>query len=170
MNEKRRRSILFHLLVPGEWQTNSDRPVPSANFCSSHFQGRGRTSLLPRSSAAISTSRVVGYKRRPSARQQQRIDATLNALVSWSVPTSTNPVFAPGDVVVGEIRRTLLRLRSACGVWEEVISSVDCFPPAGGFQASSFAAEPGIDQRRVSTFLIDGTGIACSIAVAEVLT
>jgi hypothetical protein len=36
------------LLVPeGNWQTERDSPVSSANFCSSNFQSRSRDPLLP---------------------------------------------------------------------------------------------------------------------------
>src|SRR5712692_6015399 len=66
MNENRRCSTLFHLLVPGgKWHTERDRPVSSANVCSSHFQRRSRTPLLPPPSAVMRIWRVRGYKRRP---------------------------------------------------------------------------------------------------------
>src|SRR5208337_1766321 len=48
MKEKRRCSILFHLLVPGgRWQTVMGMPSVSAKFWSSIFQRRTRWPLLP---------------------------------------------------------------------------------------------------------------------------
>src|SRR5262249_29801122 len=41
MKEKRRCSILCHLLVPGgRWLTTMSRPSSLASFCSSHFHSR----------------------------------------------------------------------------------------------------------------------------------
>ncbi len=46
--EKRRCSILFHLLVPGgRWLTTMSRPSSLASFCSSRFHSRTREPLLP---------------------------------------------------------------------------------------------------------------------------
>ena len=43
MNENKRCSILFHLLVPGgRWQTWIVNPVSQASLCSSHFHKRTR--------------------------------------------------------------------------------------------------------------------------------
>src|SRR5215210_8874711 len=48
MNEKRRCSILFHLLVAGgKWQTRISRPVWSARRWSSVFHSRVRLPLEP---------------------------------------------------------------------------------------------------------------------------
>jgi len=48
MNEKRRCSILFHLLVPGgKWHTVTGTPSSSASFWSSIFHNRTREPLLP---------------------------------------------------------------------------------------------------------------------------
>src|ERR1039457_308946 len=92
MKEKKRCSTLFHLLVPGgKWQTVSVSPVWSAKPCNSHFHSRSRHPLLPLASAVISSRRVRGYRRWPSARHQPQIEATANAPVSWSVPTLTKP-------------------------------------------------------------------------------
>src|SRR5271157_1759000 len=61
MNENRRCSILFHLLVPGgKWQTEISSPVSSANCCNSHLHNRTRAPLLPPESAAIDRRRVFG--------------------------------------------------------------------------------------------------------------
>src|SRR5258708_38696775 len=52
MNENRRCSILFHLLVPGgRWQTVMARSSSSANRCSSSFHKRTLAPLLPPPSA-----------------------------------------------------------------------------------------------------------------------
>jgi HNH endonuclease len=68
MNEKRRCSTLFHLLVPGgKWHTDSARPVSSANLCNSHFQSRKRDPLLPPASAVMRIDGALPYRRRPSA-------------------------------------------------------------------------------------------------------
>src|SRR5580658_8166961 len=46
--QKRRCSILFHLLVPGgKWRTAMLSGVSSANFCNSSFHSRTREPLLP---------------------------------------------------------------------------------------------------------------------------
>src|ERR1017187_4298736 len=93
MKENNRGWTLFHLLVPGgKWQTEIERPVSSANFCSSNFQSRNREPLLPPPSAVISNTRANEYKALPSLRHHPRMDATANAPVSWSVPTLTNPL------------------------------------------------------------------------------
>src|SRR6267142_3263228 len=48
MKEKRRCSILFHLLVPGgRWLTTMSRPSSLASFCSSRFHSLTREPLLP---------------------------------------------------------------------------------------------------------------------------
>src|ERR1700757_133856 len=48
MKEKRRCSILFHLLVPGgRWLTTMSRPSSLASFCNSRFHSRTREPLLP---------------------------------------------------------------------------------------------------------------------------
>src|SRR3982074_2707858 len=49
MKEKRRCSILFHLLVPGgRWLTMMSRPSSLASFCNSRFHSRTPEPLLPR--------------------------------------------------------------------------------------------------------------------------
>jgi hypothetical protein len=61
MNENKRCSILFHLLVPGgKWQTETYSPVSSANCCNSHFHNRTRAPLLPPESAVINRRRACG--------------------------------------------------------------------------------------------------------------
>src|SRR5713101_8238989 len=83
MNEKRRCSTLFHLLVPGgKWHTIIDRPVWSAKPCNSHFHKRSRYPLLPPPSAVINNRVAAGYNRRPSRRHQPRMEATAKVAVS----------------------------------------------------------------------------------------
>src|SRR6201998_636064 len=61
MKEKRRCSILFHLLVPGgRWLTVISRPSSLASFCSSRFHSRTREPLLPPPAAVISTRGASG--------------------------------------------------------------------------------------------------------------
>src|SRR5260221_9926085 len=61
MKEKRRCSILFHLLVPGgRWLTTMSMPSWLASFCSSRFHSRTRDPLLPPPSAVISNRGGVG--------------------------------------------------------------------------------------------------------------
>ena len=49
MNENRRCSIWFHLLVPGgKWQTEISKPVSFASRCISNFHRRTLAPLLPR--------------------------------------------------------------------------------------------------------------------------
>src|SRR5262249_29230830 len=61
MNENRRCSILFHLLVPGgKWQTETSIPVSSANRCNSHFHNLTRAPLLPPASAVINRRLAFG--------------------------------------------------------------------------------------------------------------
>ena len=55
MNENRRCSILFHLLVPGgKWRTSMDMSSSLASRCNSRFHSRRREPLLPPPSAVIS--------------------------------------------------------------------------------------------------------------------
>ena len=61
MNENRRRSILFHLLVPGgRWPTVIGTLSWSASFCSSSFHSRTHEPLLPPPSAVINKLRAFG--------------------------------------------------------------------------------------------------------------
>src|SRR5687767_1687087 len=81
--ENRRCSILFHLLVPGgKWQTEIDKPVRLANFCSSHFHNRNRDPLLPPASAVIRRSFAPAYAGRPISFHQRRIELTAKLAVS----------------------------------------------------------------------------------------
>ncbi len=98
MKEKRRCSILFHLLVPGgKWQTRIARPVWSASCCSSVFQRRVR---LPFGAAAVGSDRQGGGVRvalcaellPPAA---DRLDGELGGVV-------VDPDVDPADVV-GEV-------------------------------------------------------------------
>lgn len=58
MQENKRCSIFFHLLVPGgKWHTVIERPVRFANRCSSHFHSRTREPLLPPASAVMRRDR-----------------------------------------------------------------------------------------------------------------
>src|SRR5882762_6164549 len=101
MKEKRRCSILFHLLVPGgRWLTTMSRSSSLASFCSSRFHKRTREPLLPPPSAVISNRVASGYRARPRLRHHWRMLFTAKAAVSWSTPTLTHPIFAP---VVTEI-------------------------------------------------------------------
>src|SRR5262245_3459071 len=86
MKEKRRCSILFHLLVPGgRWVTTMSRPSSLASFCSSRFHSRTREPLLPPPSAVMLF--------------------TAKAAVSWSTPTLTHPAFAARSwELVGDFR------------------------------------------------------------------
>src|ERR1035438_9446699 len=96
MREKRRCSILFHLLVPGgKWQTAMLSALASANFCSSSFHNRTREPLLPPPSAVISRLVAFGYACCPIDRHQRRMLSTANSAVSWSTPTLTQPVLRP---------------------------------------------------------------------------
>src|SRR5260370_16790157 len=66
MKEKRRCSILFHLLVPGgRWLTTMSRPSSLASFCNSRFHSRTREPLLPPPSAVVSNPVALGERRPP---------------------------------------------------------------------------------------------------------
>jgi hypothetical protein len=92
MNEKRRCSILFHLLVPGgKWQTVIGNPSLSASVCNSTFHRRTRYPLLPPPSAVIISRSAAGWRFRPIVRHHRRIALTAKLAVSWSVPTLTHP-------------------------------------------------------------------------------
>src|SRR5918911_4200305 len=83
MNEKRRCSILFHLLVPGgRWHTLIGRASSLASVCSSTFHSRNRYPLLPPPAAMINKEEAVGYKGRPISYHQVRIVSTANSAVS----------------------------------------------------------------------------------------
>src|SRR5467141_2041318 len=98
MKEKRRCSILFHLLVPGgRWLTTMSRPNSLASFCNSRFHSRTREPLLPPPSAVISNRVASGYRARPTVRHHWRMLLTANAAVSWSTPT--HPTRIGGEVV-----------------------------------------------------------------------
>jgi hypothetical protein len=61
MNENRRCSILFHLLVPGgKWLTAMSMPISLARRCSSRFHRRRREPLLPPPSAVMSSRLAPG--------------------------------------------------------------------------------------------------------------
>src|SRR5437660_4728606 len=93
MNEKRRCSILFHLLVPGgKWQTVMGRFSSLANFWSSTFHRRTRYPLLPPPSALIMRRLALGWRLLPIVRHHRRIALTAKLAVSWSVPTLTHPI------------------------------------------------------------------------------
>src|SRR5674476_1163924 len=95
MWENSRCSILFHFDVPGgRWHTVMVRPVSAANAASSVFHSRVREPLDPPPSAVISSRDAFGEELAADC-HQRRIVATANAAVSWSVPTLTQPVFAP---------------------------------------------------------------------------
>src|SRR5665647_856107 len=95
MWENSRCSILFHFDVPGgRWHTVMVRPVSAANAASSVFHSRVREPLDPPPSAVISSRDAFGQELAADC-HQRRIVATANAAVSWSVPTLTQPVFAP---------------------------------------------------------------------------
>src|SRR4051794_23923265 len=82
-NEKRRCSILFHLLVPGgKGHTTISSPVSSADRGSSTFQRRTREPLLPPPSAVISSRSARGEFALPIASHQRRTLATAKAAVS----------------------------------------------------------------------------------------
>ena len=75
MNENKRCSTLFHLLVPGgEWHTQTGKPSSLASACNSHCHSRAP--LLPPLSHVISNRLALGYSWRPSSRHQPRIEAT----------------------------------------------------------------------------------------------
>src|SRR5467141_390174 len=98
MKEKRRCSILFHLLVPGgRWLTTMSRPNSLASFCNSRFHSRTREPLLPPPSAVISNRVASGYRARPTVLHHWRMLLTANAAVSWSTPT--HPTRIGGEVV-----------------------------------------------------------------------
>src|SRR2546423_14962679 len=66
MKEKRRCSILFHLLVPGgRWLTTMSRSSSLASFCSSRFHSRTREPLLPPPSAGVNHPIAVGESAPP---------------------------------------------------------------------------------------------------------
>src|SRR3979411_1000028 len=61
MKEKRRCSILFHLLVPGgRWLTTMSRPSSLASFCSSRFHSRNPGPLRRRAPGAVAASAIGG--------------------------------------------------------------------------------------------------------------
>src|SRR6266699_1393044 len=96
--ENSRCSILFHLLVPGgRCATVMSRPASAANAASPVFRSRSREPSDPPESAVISRRRAPGLVARPSPGHQDRIEATANAPVSWSVPTLT-PAGVRGQV------------------------------------------------------------------------
>src|SRR5215471_17863782 len=71
MNENRRCSILFHLLVPGgRWQVVMGILNSSASFCNSTFHSRTREPLLPPPSAVISKLLRVLRESRPGKKQR----------------------------------------------------------------------------------------------------
>src|SRR5258708_40028807 len=96
MNEKSRCSFLFLLLVRGgKWQTVTESPVSSANFCTPHFHKRSFEPLLPPESAVMSNLFASGYARFPINFHHCRMLWTANSAVSWSTPTLTQPTLRP---------------------------------------------------------------------------
>src|SRR4030042_6960984 len=82
MWEKRRCSILFHLLVPGgKWQTVTARPVRLAKRCNSHLHNRSPGPLLPPASAGINREVAARYAGRPITFHQRRRALTAKLAV-----------------------------------------------------------------------------------------
>src|SRR5215203_1268797 len=95
MNENRRCSILFHLLVPGgRWWIMMSMPSSVARPCNSRFHSRTREPLLPPPSAVITSRLAPGSRTWPISCHQRRIVCTAKAAVSWSIPTLTQPAWA----------------------------------------------------------------------------
>ena len=93
MNEKRRCSTLFHLLVPGgKWQTRIESPCSSAQCCSSTFP---QPQTVTVAAAAIrGDGQELRGRRIPAAgprRATTRESTATATAVSWSVPTFTKP-------------------------------------------------------------------------------
>src|SRR6266404_9211414 len=66
MKEKRRCSILFHLLVPGgRWLTTMSRPSSLASFCNSRFHSRTREPVAAAAIGGDQQSSGVGVARPP---------------------------------------------------------------------------------------------------------
>src|SRR2546421_3719137 len=103
MKEKRRCSILFHLLVPGgRWLTTMSRPSSLASFCSSRFHSRTREPLLPPPSAVISNPGALGERARPRFSHHWRVLFTPKAARAVATPALTHPAFpAPSKTPPG---------------------------------------------------------------------
>src|SRR5260370_7892009 len=92
MKEKRRCSILFHLLVPGgRWLTTMSRPSSLASFCNSRFHSRTRVPLLPPPSAVNSNRVASGERPPPRFSHHWRILFPPNAAAAGSPPTLPPP-------------------------------------------------------------------------------
>src|SRR5205823_6324484 len=79
MKEKRRCSILFHLLVPGgRWLTMMSMPNSLASFCSSRFHSRRRPEQpgsgysLPRDRAGYCAGALCRFWSDPGSREAVR--------------------------------------------------------------------------------------------------
>src|SRR5258705_3133779 len=95
MKEKRRCSILFHLLVPGgRWLTTMSRSSSLASFCSSRFHKRTREPLLPPPSAVINNRVLFGVPPPPGLRHHCGVAVTPKAAAFWAIPALTHPAFA----------------------------------------------------------------------------
>ena len=70
-------------------------PVSAAKRASSVFHSRVRYPLEPPPSAVISSLAAPGQASWPALSHHVRIVWTANWAVSWSVPTATQPEFAP---------------------------------------------------------------------------
>src|SRR5260221_6166985 len=83
MKEKRRCSILFHLLVAGgECATVMVSCSSLARVCRAFFHSLLRTPLLPPPSAVISSSDAWGYRCLPQRFHHLLILSTANSAVS----------------------------------------------------------------------------------------
>src|SRR5260370_25204119 len=95
MKEKRRCSILFHLLVPGgRWLTTMSRPSSLASFCNSRFHSRTREPLLPPPSAVISNPVALGESARPRFSHHLRMVVSAKRGVLRPTPTLPPPAFS----------------------------------------------------------------------------
>src|ERR1700720_3793358 len=99
MKEKRRCSILFHLLVPGgRWLTTMSRPSSLASLCNSRFHSRTREPLLPPPSAVINNRLALGERAPPTECPPWPMLFTAKAAVSW-FNADTHPTTIGGEVV-----------------------------------------------------------------------
>src|SRR5258708_8920864 len=88
MKEKRRCSILFHLLVAGgECATVMVSCSSLARGCRAFFHSLLRTPLLPPPSALLSSSDAWGYSPLPQRFHHPPMLSTANCAVSCSIPT-----------------------------------------------------------------------------------